>query len=372
MEGKMKRLFTALLAIMMVLSCTNVINANDINIKKASDQIVKMFLDDLGTESEVLGATPLYDGSDRINGYWYHLKNGNYNGYMIVFNWKGELKVTEFSLKEDLNLNKSSKIYYNGLLSYFSGRENSMNVFGEDLIINKQDLYIAPEVDINRSIDNTKTDAARASARISQSWLSHSIPLINQGDINSPNRWSLCTQTASAMLIEYYDKYVSGYSALASKSGPALALEIYQEHMGLTGGVTTLNGLQNGLLSYIDAKGFTGSVYIYKCIEGDYTMPSNYINTIYSDIMNDRPGIVIIGCSAVQANGEKFPCTVGSDCSTFLHAMTITGTYSIGNNDYLDVADPDGGNSRTLLWDTYEYPGEPSAVYATARVIIRK
>ena len=372
----MKKILSIFIAFVLILNSFTLASADEITIKSTSDIVAESFMETIETDLEIKYSTPLYDGNDEINGYWYHLENGNDRGYMIVFNWRGELKVTEYSFESDLSLDNSKKIYYNGLLSYFYGNDGEVSdtESGREILLNS--LYKAPEMNVEEtlfSVSNKNTESISPKAYTTKVAHIYGVPKINQNVVPSSERGQMCTQTATAMLIQYYDENKSGYSSIASSSGTSLVLDI-RDYMDIGSNGTTLSQFRNGLTSYLDDKGFSVSITTKDAVNGSYTnLSDNDFNLVYNDMVNDKPAIAVIGCNAVTASGTQFPCTIGEDCSMFLHALTVIGTYqnSQSGDMYLEVIDPDGGVDRTLFWDIEITPGsEPSAIWALSRVTI--
>ena len=303
---------------------------------------------------------------------------------MIVFNWGGELKVTEYSLTQDLNLDKSKKIYYDGLVSYYEiDKTNSEN---SSIKLLTDNLYKAPEVDYDKSLNKINNRRTKIASANTSEQLDYTLDYICQNTLSSSNTTvngikydpkTLCTQTSSAMLIQYYDKHWSGYGNIASNSGGALVHSILSYMIPDNGsGSTSLECFKNKLSEYIRSKGFSATISYQTSTatsSGQVTssINVNYPNTILQDIRNERPGIIIVGKNADVESGSR-PV---SDPNT-LHAMTIYGIKFTSDDVYISVNDPYNTSGsvtrRNILWDTYPYPGEPSAVYGVARVVISK
>ena len=109
------------LVVMLLLCCVN-INAfamENSELEKYSYEIASDHLKVLNIDFKIVSSTPLYDMADKQSGVWYHLEDENDNkGYIIVSVVDDTLELTEFSIHNDLNLDKSSRIYYNGLTGY--------------------------------------------------------------------------------------------------------------------------------------------------------------------------------------------------------------------------------------------------------------
>ena len=373
----MKRTIPLLLTITLIFSGFTTVKAEINSIKYLSDEVARSHIELVNEDFNIQSVTPLYDGTGEINGYWYHLKNGTNSGYMIVFNWGGELKVTEYSFERDLDLDTSRRIYYNGLISYFYGDQDTaiLTDSKEDVSLLVSSLYRAPDLNISKTYSSIqKNSIIEPKAYTTKVSHIYGVPKINQNAINSSERSKLCTQTATAMLIQYYDENKSGYSAIATSSGTSLVLDVRKDMQIGTNG-TTLQQFRSGLTNYLSSRGFGVSITTKDAANGGYTnLSDNDFNLLYNDMVNDKPAIVVIGSAAKTGSGQDFPCMDGVDYN-FLHAMTVIGTYkdSQTRDMYLEVIDPDGGVERTLFWDIEITPGiEPSAIWALSRVTITK
>ena len=370
----MKKILSTIMSMILVLAIsTSCIYAQDLTLKSASDIIAESFLEELDTDLDIEYSTPLYDGTDEINGYWYHL--GNNDGYMIIFNWGGDLKVLEYSLDGDLGINPNVKTYYDGLVSYYQEDvQNVMSVSNVSFSLDKSELYKAPDLDmskVNKSVYQARSGGTKTRAASLNATLDHLMTHIYQGSVTGTgyDPFTLCTQTSSAMIIRYHASF-NGKSGLADNYGVSLVKDIlpYMEPDN-SNGSTSLAKFKSGLTDYVRTKGYSASVTYQISDEYGNSISSNYPNTIYQDILNERPGLVVVGSNAVTDKGEHFV----SNAST-LHAMAVYGITTKSNNFYLQVNDPlvnvSGSARKLLLWDTYPYPGNPSAIYAVGRVII--
>ena len=356
----MKRILTLFVSILVLMNTMTSVQAQDLVIRNTSDKIVASLLEELDVEMGIDYATPLYDGTDEINGYWYHLGDGR--GYVIVFNWNGRLKVTEYSFSNDLDLDTSKKVYYDGIVSYF--QESNLSFSKKYNSVMKSRLYKAPELVIeptsayNATLKDASLDAE----------LEHSVVHINQLKVTGTgyDPATLCTQTASAMIVKYHNSY-NGKTGLAPNSGEALVKSIIPfMKPDNSNGSTSLARFKTGLGDYISSKGYSSSISYQISDEYGNSISTNYPNTIYQDILNERPGMIIVGKNAEDIDG-------GSIINSYsaLHALTVYGISTNSQGIYLSVNDPYGAfGDKTGMWDTYPYPGEPSAIYAVARVII--
>ena len=75
MKKMLSVLLTVLLSFTTTVNCFTLVSADQLTIKNVSDNVAESFLNSLDTNLEIQYATPLYDGNDEINGYWYHLSN---------------------------------------------------------------------------------------------------------------------------------------------------------------------------------------------------------------------------------------------------------------------------------------------------------
>ena len=366
----MKKLLSLVLtAVLVLIPFASIINAEAISLKNASDTIIDSFISSFEDVS-IEYATPLFDGNDQLNGYWYHIKDADSDGYVIVFNWKGELKITEMSFDADLPLDPSLKTYYNGLTDYYQRSGTVVKSARSNRPITKLDsLYKAPELDLPSSMQNYSLRSIKRT--VSTVSLDHSMTLISQLGLKIPNYDdnTLCTQTSAAMIFQYYDEYRDGYDAIASNRGKELVIDVL-EYMDLdSNGVTSIGTATEGIEDYASSHGFSANIEVRLCDENNYTMTDNFINVISNDIYYERPAMVIIGSNAYGAGYDDYYYLGYST----LHAMAVTGTWSSYNSEYLNVADPWGGVRRSLLWDIDPYAGGyPSAVYAAFRINIAK
>lgn len=365
----MKKLLSLVLtAVLVLIPFASIVNAEAISLKNASDTIIDSFIssfDDVSIEY----ATPLFDGNDQLNGYWYHIKDADSDGYVIAFNWKGELKITEMSFDADLPLDPSLKTYYNGLTDYYQRSGTVVKSARSNRPITKLDsLYKAPELDLSSSLQR-HPQSNIVTRSVSLARLDHDMTLINQREVGSEDADSLCTQTSAAMIFQYYDEYRDGYGAIASNRGEDLVLDVL-EYMNLdSNGVTSIGTATEGIEDYASSHGFSANIEVRLCDENNYTMTDNFINLISNDIYYERPAMVIIGSNAYGAGYDDYYYLGYST----LHAMAVTGTWSSYDSEYLSVADPWGGVRRSLLWDIDPYAGGyPSAVYAAFRISIAK
>lgn len=239
---------------------------------------------------------------------------------------------------------------------------------------NVNDLYKAPDLDmskVNKTIETIKNGNRTATRSTLNATLDHPIVHICQNRVTGTgySGSTLCTQTSSAMLINYHDKY-SGKDDLATNSGEDLVKSILNYMIpDNSNGSTSLVRFKSGLTNYISSRGYSSNINYQISDEYGNSISNNYPNTIYQDILNERPGIVIVGKNAETVEGNGIVSS-----ATTLHAMTVYGIKANSDGFYLQVDDPYEEKStsakKTVIWDTYPYPGEPSAIYAVGRVII--
>ena len=373
-----KKIMSMFMILLLMLVNAPQVKADEVERRNASDLVAQSFLDGLNTNLDIKYATPLYDGSDEINGYWYHLYHGNNTGYIIVYNRNSRLIVTEFSLEDDLDLNTNNKIYYNGLVAYYekiNSNQARSEVFGDICI---DDITVQEDISIPQTLQRTKKQNMLVTSNYGNTRLPFTMTPIIQTNVTGtvyPGN-TLCTQTSAAMIIQYYKEHRTGFGQIASHTGTQLVLDIIDKMTPQNiGGSTTTAELESGMREYVESRGY--NIIIDQAISDEYgnRIPGYFPDDIYDDIKAGAPGIVIIGNNAKTANGGYQDPSQGENydfANGTLHAMPYIGIYTHVNTGatYLHVIDPLDGKQKTLYYDVYWYPGEESAIYCISKMWI--
>lgn len=314
---------------------------------------------------EIVSSDPLYDGTNAVKGYLFHLKRNETSGYITVFALHGTLKVTEACFEKD-KLTEENKIYYNGLLEYdvlrngvlCSARTNEVIPIAS--LCRFEDVDIVSSLQNYQAIENAYQNQLRDYSGVIT--LDYAVTAIDQHDAYSGGNYK-CMQTSAAMLIQYYDEHY--YSNIASVSGGAL-INVLSSYISLDGGTyTTLSTLKTGLGNYIYSRGYTSIIQSNSCDLGNDTLPMNFDQTMYSEIANERPMIMIIGSEAVFTYGYN-PCS-GSG----MHAVLVRGVNITSSDTYIYVTDPWDATPSTIIWDPVNTADRTYfAVYSVVRVHI--
>ena len=104
-------------------------------IHEVSTAIAEQFIEQNNQQFEVASSEPLYDGTNTVKGYLFHLRSENTNGYLIVYSIRGVLKVTEANFEKDRFANEDGKIFYNGLMDYDILKDGTLrNMFSGNIV----------------------------------------------------------------------------------------------------------------------------------------------------------------------------------------------------------------------------------------------
>ena len=371
----MKRIISLLLSIILLtLSFGSSVYAEESTKKEVrsvysvSENLAIQYIRQNEPGFEIVSSDPLYDGTNAVKGYLFHLRRNETSGYITVFALHGTLKVTEACFEKD-KLVEENKIYYNGLLEYNVLRNGILYSARTNEVVPITSLCRFDNVDIASSLQYYQAieseNPMRAMNYTGTINLDYTPTAIDQHDAYSGGNYK-CMQTSAAMLIQYY--YEHYYSNIASVTGGTL-INVLSSYISLDGGTyTTLSSLKTGLGNYIYSRGYTSIIQSNSCDLGNDTLPMNFDQTMYSEIANERPMIMIIGYSAQFTNGGYNPCSENEDS---LHALLVYGVNITSTATYIDVVDPWDATYGTVIWDPVNYPSRPFfAVYSVVRTSI--
>lgn len=366
MISRIKRMIVLAMIVFTMIN-GSVLAETENTIMYLAEMMAVEHLEEFNMEYSVIGATPLYDSADRLNGALLHLKSNDASGYMIYYNLDGKLKLTEFSFESDLKFKNSEKLYYNGLTMYGSKEKGKIvNIYtGEEL---------EPYYSINQTvkIPTEKLHNAietRTSFNVGYSILDYPVDPIIQTSAG-PNGNNKCMQTSAAMLIQYWDKNKSGFSDITNNSGVNLVYEI-EDYVPLNGNITYLSTLVNGMRNYLTSKGFGYSVNSYSCDLNNDTLPEDYIFTVKQDILNEKPSIVIVGREAQYLYEDGIDLDSGVNHALLVKGTTYANDLYGDTNDYLITVDPMDGITKYVVWDPYNWEDRQDfAVYSIIRIDI--
>ncbi len=331
-----------------------------------SQRVAEDYIASMNEEFTITGETPLYDGSDEIKGYLFHLTGENReSGYVIVFSYDGTLRVTESSFETDIDVARDDIVYYNGLLEYYVEDNGVLRNYSSGEMMNREDLREFADYDPTVTAMSRPAEGIMSITPNYLYSLSSSVTPINQHSASSSGDYK-CMQASAAMLVQYYKEHKSGYSGIASVTGGSL-IDALTNYIPLSGNYTTLSSLKSGLSSYITDKGFTNSVVSNQCDLYNDTLPADFYETMATELTNDKPMIIIVG-SEIEFTSGTSPLGYGS---ASMHAMVVRNLISISSNVYIGVVDPWDATNKQILWDPYNSESrEYFAVYSVVRVTI--
>ena len=188
----------------------------------------------------------LYNQNDEEVAYFYP---GIYTGYLIVD--ADTLKPIEFSPENSLDFfdNTQRKYYYGGPLNYFYEQDGNI-ISKTGAVVEKQDLYFENKA---KSFTVSNFEAINRT-RSSNIRISH----VPRNYSYNPN--GICGSTAVAILLMYYDDYISdSYVASnyeVSGTGEALIKMLVPYIDGFTPG-STANDMVSGLNLYLVSRGLS-------------------------------------------------------------------------------------------------------------------
>jgi len=332
-----------------------------------SEDLAKQYLRNNEPNYEIIDSDPLYDRSNTVKGYLFHLEGSGERGYITVFALHGTLKVTEACFEKDI-LADEDKIYYNGLMECYVLRNGSLYNARTEEFVPFSSVCRFEEVNTSSSLqyyyaleNEYETQATNYTGNI---YLDYTPTAIDQHDANEYGN-AKCMQTSAAMLIQYYKDH--RYSDIATATGGALIDELSNFiPLNADHTKTTIASLKTGLGNYLANQNRT--YYIYENTSEEYwtTLTDSFKNTVYAEIMYDRPLIAIIGGDAEFSPGYNIV-----EGTYSMHALLVRGI-NIGTNvTYVHIIDPWDATYSSIIWDIENSPSRQyAAIYSFIRVTI--
>lgn len=344
---KMKRLFTLVLSLMMILSLSapasaidgenvytkeEISSINEVNVAKYA----KSFVETIDSTADVTAGNVLtmYSENENISGYCVDiLEDGYPNGYVVVKFSDNDPVVSEFSLGENIrnpyakimeraNIETDAAIFYSVGSNDYQVLDTSRNVIALD---NSTELVSEKEFAVYKSAEKAMKQAAvqtRSGAGNVSLWYC-------QDHVENNNRTYACSVVALCNLAKYYRE--RGYDKI-SRSFTTL-YDTMWEKAGTNSSGTTSNGNEAPA-----AKAFMEDLG-YSCSYDSYLF-DNY-SDFTRDLGNNKP--------CIFTYGAKFGSKSGG------HAVLAVGYVETTKYQYLRIADGWNDYLRYINFNGYDY-----------------